>query len=59
MEPNYLLAGLLAYIVAGRVVMRRLSGGVREFVFAALNVAGVFAFLFYGNKEHYALRCGI
>jgi len=59
MEPNYLLAGLLAYIVAGRVVMRRLSGGVREFVFAALNVAGVFAFLFYGNKEHYALRFGI
>ena len=58
MEMNYLLAGLLAYIVAGRMVMRRLTGGVREFVFAALNVAGVFAFLFYGNKEHYALRFG-
>jgi D-alanyl-lipoteichoic acid acyltransferase DltB (MBOAT superfamily) len=58
MEMNYLLAGLLAYIVAGRMVMRRLTGGVREFVFAVLNVAGVFAFLFYGNKEHYALRFG-
>lgn len=59
MDTIYLLAGLLAYIVAGRMVMRRLAGGGRELAFAVLNVAGVFAFLFYGSKEHYALRFGI
>ena len=59
MDTTYLLAGLLAYILAGRAVMRGLSGGVRELVFAALNVAGVFFFLFYGGKEHYVLRFGI
>jgi D-alanyl-lipoteichoic acid acyltransferase DltB (MBOAT superfamily) len=59
MDTIYPLAGLLAYIVAGRMVMRRLTGGVRELVFAGLNVAGVFFFLFYGGKEHYALRFGI
>ena len=59
MESNYLLAGLLAYIIAGRTVMRRLTGGVRETALAVFNVTGVFFFLFYGNKEHYALRFGI
>jgi D-alanyl-lipoteichoic acid acyltransferase DltB (MBOAT superfamily) len=56
MDTPRLLAGLLAYIVAGRLVMRWLNGGAREFIFAALNVAGVFIFLFYGGKEHYVLR---
>ena len=56
MDTIHLLAGLLAYIIAGRVVMRGLNGGVREALLAALNVAGVFFFLFYGSKEHYALR---
>lgn len=59
MDTIYLLAGLLAYVLAGRVVMSRLTGGVRETALAVLNVAGVFFFLFYGNKEHYALRFGI
>ncbi len=59
MDSLCLLAGLLAYVVAGRLVMRRMSGGVREFIFAALNLAGVFFFLFYGGKEHYVLRFGI
>jgi len=59
MDTTYLLAGLLAYILAGRAVMRGLSGSVREMIFAALNVTGVFFFLFYGGKEHYVLRFGI
>jgi D-alanyl-lipoteichoic acid acyltransferase DltB (MBOAT superfamily) len=59
MDANIFLAGLAAYILAGRLVMRQLSGGGREFSFALLNVAGVFVFLFYGSKEHYALRFGI
>jgi D-alanyl-lipoteichoic acid acyltransferase DltB (MBOAT superfamily) len=59
MNATCLLAGLLAYIIAGRVVMRRLNGCVREVLLAALNVTGVFFFLFYGGKEHYVLRFGI
>lgn len=52
----YLLAGLLAYVIAGRLTLRHLSGSLRETVFAGLNVAGVFCFLFYGGKEHFVLR---
>ncbi|MGA3162955.1 MAG: MBOAT family O-acyltransferase [Verrucomicrobiota bacterium] len=59
MNTICLLAGLLAYIVTCRAVMRRLTGGGRELAFAALNLAGVFTFLFYGGKEHYMLRFGI
>jgi hypothetical protein len=36
--------------------MRRLQGQPREFLFAVLNVAGVFCFLFYGSHEHFGLR---
>jgi D-alanyl-lipoteichoic acid acyltransferase DltB (MBOAT superfamily) len=56
MDTISLLVGLLAYVVAGRIVMRHFTGVVREAALAALNVAGVFAFLFYGGKEHYVLR---
>jgi D-alanyl-lipoteichoic acid acyltransferase DltB (MBOAT superfamily) len=56
MDTIDLLAGLLAYVVAGRAVMRGLTGHVREALLAALNVAGVFFFLFYGGKEHFVLR---
>jgi D-alanyl-lipoteichoic acid acyltransferase DltB (MBOAT superfamily) len=56
MDMIYLLSGLLAYILAGRLVMRWLTGNGREFVFAALNLTGVFFFLFYGSKEHFMLR---
>ena len=59
MNTSYYLAGLLAYVLAGRVVMRRGTGVVRETALAALNVAGVFIFLFYGGKEHFVLRFGI
>ncbi len=56
MDTPYLLAWLLAYVFIGRLVMRRLTGPVRETALAVLNVAGVFFFLFYGGKEHYLLR---
>ena len=59
MSSSYYLVGLLAYILAGRVVMRHFTGGVRETALAALNVAGVFIFLFYGGKEHFVLRFAI
>jgi D-alanyl-lipoteichoic acid acyltransferase DltB (MBOAT superfamily) len=59
MDTLPILAGLLAYVVAGRLVMRRLTGGLREAALAALNVAGVFIFLFYGGREHYVLRFAI
>jgi len=53
------LAALLAYILAGHITMRHCAGSVRETILAALNVLGVFVFLFYGGKEHYVLRFGI
>ncbi len=59
MDTPYLLLGLLAYVLLGRIVISRLTGNGREFLFAALNVTGVFFFLFYGGKEHFALRFGI
>jgi D-alanyl-lipoteichoic acid acyltransferase DltB (MBOAT superfamily) len=59
MSTSYYLAGLLAYVLAGRVAMRHFTGGVRETALAALNVAGVFIFLFYGGKEHFVLRFGV
>ena len=59
MDTIYLLTGLLAYVLIGRLVMRQMSGAGRELIFAILNVAGVFFFLFYGGKEHFVLRFGI
>jgi D-alanyl-lipoteichoic acid acyltransferase DltB (MBOAT superfamily) len=59
MEMYYLLAGLVSYILAGRAVMRQLAGHTRETALAALNMASVFFFLFYGGNEHYVLRFGI
>jgi D-alanyl-lipoteichoic acid acyltransferase DltB (MBOAT superfamily) len=59
MDTLYLLTGLLAYVMAGRAVMRRLAGSVRELLLAGLNTAGVFYFLFYGQRSHYALCFGV
>ena len=59
MDKIYFITGLLAFVVAGRLIMRQLTGGVRETALAALNLVGVFIFLFYGGNEHYALRFGI
>ena len=59
MDTTHFLIGLLAYVLAGRVTMRHFTGVVRETALAALNVGGVFIFLFYGGNEHYVLRFGI
>lgn len=56
MEWIDLIAGLLAYTFACRLVMRRLSGTWREVLFAGLNLAGVYGFLFYGHQSHYTER---
>ncbi len=48
------LAGALAlYIVACRIVMRRLSGIWREVLFAVANLAGVYGLLFYGRQPYF------
>jgi D-alanyl-lipoteichoic acid acyltransferase DltB (MBOAT superfamily) len=52
----YFIAELLIYILAGRMVMRRLGGAWREVVFALINLAGVYGFLFYGHQSHYTER---
>jgi len=59
MTPDCLLACLLAYVLAGRLVIRRLAGAARELVFAVVNLGGVFFFLFYGNKEHFLMRFAV
>jgi D-alanyl-lipoteichoic acid acyltransferase DltB (MBOAT superfamily) len=59
MNKTEFIIGLLAYVLAGRGVMRQLTGIVRETALAALNLAGVFFFLFYGGNEHFVLRFGI
>lgn len=56
MSTLCLLAGLLAYAAAARMAMRLLSGIGREAVFASVNLAGVFFFLFNGAREHFVLR---
>ena len=59
MSSTTLISGLLVYVCVGRLIMRCLSGVIREFIFAALNLTGVFCFLFYGGNEHFVLRFGI
>jgi len=54
-----LIAGLLAYLLASRLVMRGLTGNWRDVVFACINVAGVYWFLFYGQKSHYTERFAV
>ncbi len=57
MDTIQLLAGLLAYIVAGRMVLRHLTGGWRELIFAGLNLAGVF--FFYSMAAMSILPCAL
>jgi D-alanyl-lipoteichoic acid acyltransferase DltB (MBOAT superfamily) len=56
MAPLSFIAEILAYILATRFVIRGLTGVRREVAFACLNVAGVYWFLFYGQKSHYTER---
>jgi D-alanyl-lipoteichoic acid acyltransferase DltB (MBOAT superfamily) len=56
MDSIQVLTGLLAYIVAGRLVMRWFSGSPREFLFAVLNLVGVCCLVFGGSHEHFLVR---
>lgn len=56
MELYILILALLAYVFTCRLAMRASRGFLRESLLAALNLAGVFFFLFYGHKDHFALR---
>lgn len=46
---------LVIYILACRIVMRRLGGSCREILFAGFNLAGVYGLLFYGRSNHFNL----
>jgi len=60
METTSLAASLVFYILASRLVMRRLGGGLRETVMALLNLTSVFVFLFYNhNHGDYRLKFAI
>jgi D-alanyl-lipoteichoic acid acyltransferase DltB (MBOAT superfamily) len=48
------LIGLFGYIVAGRFVVRRLSGGGRDLVFAGLNIIILYWLFFHGKDSRYA-----
>jgi D-alanyl-lipoteichoic acid acyltransferase DltB (MBOAT superfamily) len=48
----HLAAGMVFYIAACRLVMRRLRGVWREILFAAFNLTSVYGFLFYGQHIH-------
>jgi D-alanyl-lipoteichoic acid acyltransferase DltB (MBOAT superfamily) len=51
-----LIAGLLIYVLASRFALMRMRGTWREIAFAVVNVAGMYGFLFNGQKSYYAAR---
>ena len=59
MDAFVLIAGLLAYVIGGRLAMRGLTGAVRELMLAVLNVMGCYYFLFFSPTGHPALNFGI
>jgi len=58
MDWTQLIIALFIYVLAARLAMRRLTGMTREIAFVAINLAGMYAFLFYGHKSHYLQRFG-
>jgi D-alanyl-lipoteichoic acid acyltransferase DltB (MBOAT superfamily) len=48
----HMAAALVIYVVACRLVMRWLGGHLREILFAAFNLAGVYGLFFYGRIAH-------
>jgi D-alanyl-lipoteichoic acid acyltransferase DltB (MBOAT superfamily) len=50
----HLGTALLIYMIACRLVVRLLHGTWREVLFAGLNVAAVYGFLFFGHHTHYS-----
>jgi D-alanyl-lipoteichoic acid acyltransferase DltB (MBOAT superfamily) len=50
MEPFFLIAGILFYILAARLTLGRLRGRARDVVFTLLNVAGYLGFFVIGRN---------
>jgi D-alanyl-lipoteichoic acid acyltransferase DltB (MBOAT superfamily) len=48
------LIEIVAYVVAARLVIKRLNGGWREFAFAALNLGLLYRLFFHGADSRYA-----
>jgi len=63
MDLPALLIAFLAYLVAARLVVRWLTGGLRDVVFAGLNITGLYWFFCYEQNDHYRIAfmvyCGL
>jgi D-alanyl-lipoteichoic acid acyltransferase DltB (MBOAT superfamily) len=59
MEHLTWLAALLGWLVAARCTVAWLRGAWRDFVFAALNVAGVYWFLFFKTNDHFRMMFAV
>jgi D-alanyl-lipoteichoic acid acyltransferase DltB (MBOAT superfamily) len=59
MDSLPFIVGLLVYVLVARLVLRSLTGGLREGLFALLNLAAVYGLLFYGHNSYYTIRFGV
>lgn len=55
MPVQFLIAGLLIYILASRFVLRRIEGVWREVAFVLLNMAGYYSLFIHGRDGRYGL----
>ncbi len=55
MPPLTLLIALLVWIAVVRCTVKFLRGAAQDFVFAAANLGGTYAFLFFGQSDHFRL----
>ena len=53
MNPGMFALLFLAYVLAARLVVRHLGGGLREAMFALLNIAGLYWFCFHNQNNHF------
>jgi D-alanyl-lipoteichoic acid acyltransferase DltB (MBOAT superfamily) len=53
MAPSLFVAGFLAYIIIGRLMIWKLAGTLRDVAFAMLNVVGFYYFCMLGQNDHY------
>ena len=56
MASDHIALGLVIYILASRLVMRLLSGPLREIIFALLNLTAVYLFLFFRQSDNANVR---
>lgn len=55
MDSTFIAAGLLAYIMFGRLILRHLSGSVRDILFCALNLVALYGFFFNERPKRYCI----